>query len=133
MTKTEISALASKDLVALYNRLAGKSIKKFSSRAAGERQVASLLASAPKARIVRGAATSGKNGRPKITFTVRLTEAKAQSKPHPASDRMQLIEWLRKRPEGQASIDTIDSHFGKSMRGVVQKLFEKSWLVRVAE
>ena len=37
------------ELVAEYNRLSGKTIKKFSSRAAGEKQVTALLDKAPEA------------------------------------------------------------------------------------
>lgn len=39
------------ELVAEYNRLSGKTIKKFSSRAAGEKQVTALLAKIPKSPV----------------------------------------------------------------------------------
>ncbi len=38
-TQETIKAMSTPDLVAAYNTLTGKSIKKFASRAAGERQV----------------------------------------------------------------------------------------------
>lgn len=40
---TDINKLSTKDLVARYNELTGKTIKKFSSRSAGEKQVAALI------------------------------------------------------------------------------------------
>lgn len=42
----DIKAMSTPDLVAEYNRLTGKSIKKFSSRSAGEQQVANARAAA---------------------------------------------------------------------------------------
>lgn len=48
MKTTDISAMTTKDLVAKYNELTGKSIKKFSSRAAGEKQVLAALQSKVK-------------------------------------------------------------------------------------
>jgi hypothetical protein len=46
----KISTTTTAELVAEYNRLSGKSIKKFSSRAAGEKQVAALIAKQPIAQ-----------------------------------------------------------------------------------
>ena len=43
MNANQISALTTSELVSLYNEKTGKSIKKFSSRAAGEKQVAALF------------------------------------------------------------------------------------------
>lgn len=45
----DVKKATTSELVAEYNRLSGKSIKKFSSRAAGEKQVTALLDKAPKA------------------------------------------------------------------------------------
>lgn len=134
-----IKEMKTADLIALYNQLTGKSIKKFSSRAAGEKQVAAAQAKhgAAKGKIIKGA-SGGKNGRPKLSFAVQLTEEKAKSKPHRASARAALIGWLRDQKltvEGKAvigaSIETIESHFKRKMRGVVQKLIEKNWLKRI--
>lgn len=131
MTKAELEKLSTKDLVALYNKLTNKSIKKFSSRAAGERQtLAAAKKSKPRVRTVRGAA-SGKNGRPKLSFTVQLTEDQADSNPHAKSARMALVEWLRAQPDGKASIDAIEAQFKRAMRGIVQKLAEKKWVKRL--
>ena len=48
MNAQQISALTTAELVKLYNEKTGKSIKKFSSRAAGEKQVAALFAEVKK-------------------------------------------------------------------------------------
>lgn len=48
MKTTDIATASTKDLVAKYNELTGKSIKKFSSRAAGEKQVLAALQSKVK-------------------------------------------------------------------------------------
>lgn len=150
MTPEQIRALKTPELVALYNRLTGKSIKKFASRAAGEKQtIKAQASSSPPAvpalpqgtvRTVRGSSTGGKNGRPKSKYIVQLTEDKAKSKPQKASDRHALIEWLKSKGaihhggeelSHAASIDSIEAHFNKRMRGVVQKLLEKHWLRRI--
>lgn len=154
MTPEQVRALSTVELVAIYNRLTGKSITRFASRAKGEAQVLKVLQAAnveaararvarsvaPIARTVNGSA-SEKRGRPKSRFIVQLTEANGKSKPQKESDRMKLIEWLRaKGPithEGAelpnaASIDSIETHFAKRMRGVVQKLLDKGWLKRIA-
>lgn len=47
--KFDVSTATTAELVVEYNRLSGKSIKKFSSRVAGEKQVAALLAKEGKA------------------------------------------------------------------------------------
>ena len=43
MNANQVAALSAKDQVAKYNELTGKNIKKFSSRAAGEKQVIAAL------------------------------------------------------------------------------------------
>lgn len=148
MSPDEVRALKTPALVALYNKLTGKSVKKFSSRATGEKQVLKALAAQPATpqlpqgtvRTVRGASSGGKNGRPKAKYIVQLTEDKAKSKPQKGSDRQALIDWLKSKGTIQhngtelphaASIESIETHFNKRMRGVVQKLLEKFWLRRI--
>lgn len=151
MTPEQVKALSTAELIAKYNALTNKSIKKFSSRAAGERQVLAALArrtettpaSTPAVttvtRAIKGAA-SGRNGRPKASYIVVLTEEKAKSKPHEKSDRAALIAHLKtcepfqynnERLTHAAWIEVIEKHFAKRMRGVVQKLIEKGWLRRI--
>lgn len=45
----DVAKVTTAELVAKYNELTGKSIKKFSSRAAGEKQVLAFLSAKPKA------------------------------------------------------------------------------------
>jgi len=45
----DVKTASTAELVAKYNELTGKSIKKFSSRAAGEKQVSAFLSATPKA------------------------------------------------------------------------------------
>lgn len=143
-----IKTLSTKDLVALYNKLSGKAIKKFSSRAAGEKQVAALLAKCSPAsilgaekslqpaavpapvvaRVVKGAASAEAVGRPKANFDVTLTAAAAISKPNSLSLRRQLITDLAAAKGQTISIAAIESKFGRNMRGVVQKLRDKHWV-----
>lgn len=137
-----VKELTTPELIAEYNRLTGKSIKRFSSRPAGEKQVTAARAKVSghteTARTIRGA-SGGRNGRPKLSFIILLTEDKAKSKPHRESDRAALIGWIRERElkhgsetmKGAATIEEIEKHFKKSMRGVVQKLEEKSWVKRI--
>jgi hypothetical protein len=142
MTPEQVRALRTPELVALYNRLTGKSVKRFSSRSKGEGLVIKALANRPPAastRVVNGHAT-GRSGRPKAQYAVQLTEEKAKSKPYKDSTRAALIAWLRSKGSitvgneslaNAATIDSIETHFGKRMRGVVQKLLEKSWLKKI--
>lgn len=53
MNAEQISKLSTADLIKLYNEKTGKSIKKFSSRAAGEKQVLALFETTEKKRTGR--------------------------------------------------------------------------------
>lgn len=152
MSPEQVKSLSTPDLVALYNRLTGKSIKGFHTRSKGEQQVLAELAKQPKAappseakpkasvRTVNGSASAGKTGRPRASFIVVLTEEKGTSKPQKNSVRSQLMEWLRGREPFQfkgerliraARIEDAEAHFRRPLRGVVQKLIEKSWVKRI--
>jgi hypothetical protein len=157
-TSEDVAKMTTQELIELYNRLTNKSIKRFSSRVAGEQQVlraiagskASATASAaaqpestkqPTAaparpvavRTVKGKASASGTGRPVLDFKVKLTESSAKSSPHKESLRQQLIEWLKKRDEPVATIDAIERHFNRNMRGVVRKLVEVNWLQRIED
>ena len=141
----DLKTATTKQLVAEYNRLTGKNIKKFSSRAAGEKQVlaatnkplSAVALLPPKAqkvkgaRRVKGAIAAEAAGRPVIDYLVTLTPTKAQSHPNSKSLRRQLIEWMEKRGT-PAAISQIEKHFGRSMRGPISKLREKDWLATTA-
>lgn len=62
-------------------------------------------------------------------FTVKLTPNGGSSKLQASSARAQLVEWLKGCTGKSASISSIESHFKKDMKGVVQKLQEKGWIV----
>ena len=129
----DLKSLSTAALISLYNEKSGKSIKKFSSRAAGEKQVTALLAKAPSApaapaRKVKGAAGAANAGRPKGSFIVKLTRDKAKSSPQKDSLRGQLIEWLDGLTNKSATIEAIEKKFDRNMRGVVNKLIETKWL-----
>ena len=179
MTAAEINALDTPALLALYNRLTGKAVKRFASRAAGLKQTlraqatqnakgsvgsvpgAAQLATEAKApaaqkvkpakapkppkelkvRTVRGSA-SGADGRPKSNYIVQLTESKAKSKPQAESDRMKLVVYLRtasmqhkgvelKQAAKFSTIEANDDFKGINLKGVIQKLADKSWLVKL--
>ena len=91
MTKADLKALDSKALVALYNRLTKKHIKKFSSRAAGEKQVLKLLPASTTVKTVNGTASAGTVGRPKTAFAVELIESQAKSNPQKTSNRTAML------------------------------------------
>lgn len=68
----DVKTASTKDLVAEYNRLTGKSITKFSDRATGEKQVTAALERAKMLASAKGLATAGREAN---------AEAKAQAKP----------------------------------------------------
>jgi hypothetical protein len=145
-TKESVKDASTADLIAAYNKLTGKAVKKFASRDKAEAQVLKAQAKgeqpAPKAkgakqpkatkpRKVSGNAGATQTGRPKGSFIVKLTETKASSKPNPSSLRTQVIELLRKRDDNSASIEQLEKQFNRNMRGVVGKLIQVKWLQRV--
>ena len=71
-TQAEIADATTADLVATYNALTGKSIKKFSSRAAGEAQVSNAILAAQDA--------DAHTGVPKHQRAVARTPAELQDK-----------------------------------------------------
>lgn len=133
-----VKQMKSSEMVKLYNERTGKSIKRFSSRAAGERLLLAALSAqpsatrvSPRARLVRGSA-SRKIGRPTKNFLVTTLPAdKAASKLHDKGLRKQLIDYLA-TCNGKATIEAIDKHFKRNMRGVVNKLVETKWLACAA-
>lgn len=74
----DVKKATTSELVAEYNRLSGKSIKKFSSRAAGEKQVSALIAKAPKA-LLRQALPAKAEAKPAATKPAEAPRA-AKSK-----------------------------------------------------
>jgi hypothetical protein len=152
MTPDQVKALSTAELVAKYNALTNKNVKRFATRADGERRVLAAIAQAAAAiappapsvvtaRAVRGSASAGRTGRPKVNYIISLNTDAGKSKPQADSDRMKLINWLKEhgatmqvdnvRYTHAAKIEDVERHFQKRMRGVVQKLMEKNWLKRI--
>lgn len=148
-TAESLKAMTTPGLVALYNELTGKKIKRFATRAKGEAQVLKAATAKPaaaaksvakpevkkapavKPRKVKGTAGAQGSGRPKESFVVKLTKEKAKSKPNKESLRTQLIDFLEGQSGNSATIETIEAHFDRNMRGVVGKLIEKKLCERV--
>lgn len=102
-TREELSALSNADLVALYNRLTGKSTKKFATRAKGEEQTWSALRTPVAAR--RGDAVC--EGRGHLVEGAPARKAKtAPAKPAPAADTTEAEETRRTRSE---QLDFVES------------------------
>jgi len=81
----DVKKATTAELVAEYNRLSGKSIKKFSSRAAGEKQVTALLGK-----------PEGKPANPAMAAAAKLEKAK-QTKPKTLADHVATVEGVSKK------------------------------------
>lgn len=151
MTQHNLKILSNKELVVLYNQASGKTIKRFSTRAVGERLTAAALAvpspitpagsakkkahyvpkSSAKAQKANGSGSKGKIGRPAIQFSVKLTADEAKSNLQKQSSRQKVVDWLKEQKGGTATIAQLEEKFGK-VRGVVTKLAFVGW-VKVIE
>lgn len=142
MTKDQVQALKTPELVALYNRLTASNVKRFSTRATAEKRVLEALSRQPAPRTVSGNSSAAiKKGRPRIAFIFILTESQAKSHHQKGSIREQLCAWLKTRTHAvefngeqhtlAATIDEAEQHFNRKLRGVIQKLEEKKWVRRV--
>lgn len=143
MTPEQIKAAKTSELVSLYNTLTGGTVRRFASRAAAERRVkeamaaqsSSVVATSPlsiktkaKARKISGT-NSAPKGRPRLDTSVKLSEG--ISKLNTSSLRAHLAAWLTEQPSKTATQAAIDAHFGRDMRGVVQKMIYVKHLVFV--
>ena len=141
MNPTQIKAATTAQLVARYNKLTGKSITRFATRANAERRVMQLekikakgdgkvvvsdtvvvkaMKTSPKPRKIKGAAGAAPAGRPSKEFDVKLLAA-CPVKLHENSLRQQVKTWLAKQ-KGTASIAAINTAFNRKMNGVVAKM-----------
>lgn len=86
MTQSDIKGMATAALVALYNQLTGKNIKKFSSRSAGEAQVlkaqsgAGMRALAASARVTEGATAAPTRKRSSIGLSAGVKNSWGNAK-----------------------------------------------------
>jgi hypothetical protein len=135
LTRAQLEALPTHELVKLYNTIAGQRVQKFSSRAAGIKLLLAALAerakSAPKPRLaVRTVSKVATNaGRPKVVFSVKMAE-EGKSEVRSKSLRGQILAHLKTASNRTAAIADLESKFGDAARGAVLKLLEVGWLVR---
>jgi hypothetical protein len=155
----EIKRMTTPELVAAYNKLTGKSILRFATRAKGEQQVAKAMEkangkstakveakaqtkpekntpatpgkSAATPRVVKGKAGAAGSGRPRGTFSIQLSGKPGKSTLHKNSLRAQLMNYMQASAQKVFSIETIEQKFNRNMRGVIGKLIEKDWVERV--
>jgi len=135
MTPEQVKSATTSELLAVYNKLTGNAVKKFSSRAAGEKQVLAAFkkfeASGTKTT-VRGKSGESR-GRPATDALVTLTEEKGESKLQAESARTKILEFLRGQPGKKALVSEIATHLKLrgvegNVRGYLGKLSEKSWI-----
>ena len=130
-TEKKLAEMSGKELLALYNRLANRKAKKFSSRAWGEKTVKELLTmregAAPLAapRTVQKLTGDVKKGRPSMEFN--LSPATGKTKVRVGSLRGQIMAHIG---TSQATMASLEEKFGRAARGAVQKLLEAEWLKR---
>jgi hypothetical protein len=134
-TREQLEALPTPELVRLYNTIAGKSVKRFSSREAGIKALLSAIAARaqdPTVRTVRGSASievpvGSKAGRPPVAFSVTLCE-EGKSDVHGSSLRGQILAFLKTLSTPTLSILELERKFGVKARGAVHKLASVGWL-----
>lgn len=130
VTKAQLEKMATAELIKLYNELAQKNIKRFSSRGTGMKM---LLALQPpgKARTVSGKEKKSNRGRKPIDFEVKLKpEGTGKSKVHGDSLRGKLLVHLSEKG-GTLKLSQINEHFSRDMSGPVQKLLAKRHVDRI--
>lgn len=126
----DVKTATTAELVAAYNVATGKNIKRFSTRADGERLTLKALnnGSPAPARRVNGTVGS-KRGRPAADYSVKLMEGVTDLQAK--SLRGKLAAWLETQPEKTARISVISTQFNREMRSVTQKMFVSKHLVRI--
>lgn len=105
------------ELVSLYNRLTGKTVRRFSTRERG----AELVLKAENG--------SKKHGRPFASYCVTLAP-KGKITVREDSIRGKIIAHLKTLSSAQASIKDLEEKFGKQARGAVHKLIFAGWLTK---
>lgn len=152
----KLKLLSTKDLLAKYNELTGKSIKRFSSRDAGEKQTLAAMtaakpAAAKKPKKVAAETTTitapaetvaaaqvkvmkenATQGRPNLDYKIELSEGVA--KVRDSSLRGKIMAYLRTAgTPKQVALSALVTMFGVEAKGAVQKLTQTKWLRRIDE
>ena len=94
-TAPDFAACSTSELVDMYNTLTGKSIKKFSSRAAGERQVAAAWAADPTAMAADAAARAASAAKVEEAVAAAHADhaASMEEEASDAADDVRAAEW----------------------------------------
>lgn len=123
-----ITEMTTAQMVAEYNQLTGKSIKKFSDRKAGERQLASAREMAATKKLLSGAASSPKAETPKASAKqTKAEKPKAAAKPRVNIDgrsKSVASSWADPDVAASRAIRTNVSVAGTMYRSV-KEAFEK--------
>ena len=133
--RPDLTKMSNEELLSYFNRISGeKPVKRFSSRTVAIKRITALYTkqpSKPKARTVKGSAGSvagSAGGRPRGTFTLKLTESSALSTPQSNSLRAQVIALLRAAPSNTMTLDALENKMGRRLTGVMQKLHVAKWV-----
>ena len=153
-TKDEIHLMSNQALLAYYNKIAGKSVTRFPSRAIGEER-AFLAQSAPKkaakkpaksvsakkpaaakkpvAAVAAKPAGGGKSfGRPAVDFKLVVTEGTGTVRE--SSLRGKILAHMKQQPASSTiRLSDLVSKFGQETKGAIQKLTVCHWVKRIDE
>lgn len=132
--RAKVREMTNAQILELYNRLSGNRVRRFSSRAIGERRLAELLQAHAEVRTVSRmepeemAASQKKRGRPETDFTVTL--ATGRSRPQPGSLRGKILAFMGDPNNNARSLklSALIQNFGEKTKAAVQKLCAKGWL-----
>lgn len=123
-----ITEMITSEMVAEYNKLTGKSIKKFSDRKTGERQLASARQTAETKKLFQGTAASKPSAQPIAAHKEKATP-KPKSKPVPrvnidSRSTAVAASWTNKAVAASRAMRTNVSVSGTVYRSV-KEAFEK--------
>lgn len=124
----KIKLMPTSKLITLYNKLSGKSIKSFSSRASAENRTIAAQACADE----RASKRTPLRGRPIIDFQIKLDASSGRTKVRDGSLRGRILAHMREAdaPNGVA-LSSLTKKFGEGAKGAVQKLLQVKWLRRI--
>jgi hypothetical protein len=141
LKRSEVKIAKTTELVAAYNQITGKAIKKFANRAAGEKQLLKLL---PQEESEMATKTNGKGkGKTKVKSTkpraARVTFTKAQvvaaggeGRLNATSLRQQVIDCMKAHFAGSfVTVEDLSAKIGFDARPSLAHLARKGW-VRVS-
>ena len=122
MNQKEIAEATGPQLVAAYNQITGKSIKRFASLTEARKRVAEAVAEKPAAEVRTVSKMASKAGRPHTLLEFKATNS-GTTKPHSTSLRGQVLSHIQ-QSEGYVSLADLTTQFGPKAKGCIQKLIE---------